>query len=138
MRELNKIIVHCADTRIDQNFSIHDVRRWHTDPKPNGRGWSDVGYHYYIRLNGEIEVGRSIEKQGAHCSGQNKDSIGICFEGGKESDGSKWSKPFDCQIESFKNLSNSLDLVVGDTLDICGHYEFSSKTCPNFNVKILF
>lgn len=132
MRIIESIIVHCADTRTDQNFSVKDVREWHKT-----RGFNDVGYHYYIRLSGSIEKGRPIEKIGAHCEGHNSRSIGICFEGGKNPNGSKWDKPKTEQINSFKSLYESLINRFGE-LSLHGHYMFSShKTCPNFDPCIL-
>lgn len=45
------------------------------------KGWSGIGYHYYIRTDGRIYRGRPRETVGAHCIGKNKNSIGVCFEG---------------------------------------------------------
>jgi N-acetylmuramoyl-L-alanine amidase len=137
MRNLDKIIFHCADTRIDQSFSVETVRKWHTDPKPKGRGWSDIGYHYYIDLKGTLHKGRPIEKKGAHCKGYNKGSVGVCFEGGKKADGSKWDKPKPTQLETARVLIGYLRATYNDNLTIHGHYEFSSKSCPNFDVCII-
>ena len=44
-------------------------------------GWAGVGYHFYIRKNGDIFRGRPIDTVGAHATGHNYSSIGICFEG---------------------------------------------------------
>lgn len=132
MRLINEIILHCADTKITQNFSVKDVRRWHVEE----RGWSDVGYHYYIRLNGKIERGRPVEKSGAHCKDHNANSIGICFEGGKLSNGDKWVIPMLPQMTSYTKLKDYLFAVYGH-LKVSGHYEYSSKSCPNFDVNIL-
>ena len=82
MRDLNRVILHCSATPEGREVSVETIREWHTDPPPRGRGWSDIGYHYVIHLNGEIEIGRPIEVQGAHVSGENEDSIGICYIGG--------------------------------------------------------
>lgn len=136
MREINEIIVHCADTKTSQDFDIEDIRRWHTDPKPKGRGWSDVGYHYYIKLNGKLQIGRPIERSGAHCSGRNKNSVGVCFEGGKDQTGEKWNNPTTEQFHTFKGLKTYLFLLFGE-VKISGHYEYSSKSCPNFDIGIL-
>ena len=78
MREINKIIVHCSATRENENFDVAEIRKWHVE----GRGWSDIGYHFYIDLYGEIHKGRDISKIGAHCKGHNRNSIGICYCGG--------------------------------------------------------
>ena len=132
MRKINEIIVHCADTKTNQSFNIEDIRNWHV----NERGWSDVGYHYYIKLNGKLQLGRPIEKSGAHCKGRNANSIGVCFEGGKTPKGDTWNSPTPEQFNTFKDLKVYLFRLFGD-INIRGHYEFSSKTCPNFNVVIL-
>ena len=57
-------------------ITASDIRQWHLE-----RGWSDIGYHYYIRYNGDIEPGRREDRVGAHAYGFNSRSIGICLEG---------------------------------------------------------
>ena len=57
MREINEIIIHCADTKTNQSFDIDDVRDWHL-----ARGFSDVGYHYVIALDGTVWYGRPLEQ----------------------------------------------------------------------------
>ena len=100
MRKINEIIIHCSDTQEGCDVTAADIRRWHTTPKEKGgRGWRDIGYHYVIRLDGTIEVGRTIERVGAHCIGRNGEdhnshSIGICYIGGrhmKEDGTSVWA-----------------------------------------------
>ena len=50
MREINKIILHCSASRCDKDFDVNDIKEWHLQ-----RGFTDVGYHYIIKLNGEIQ-----------------------------------------------------------------------------------
>lgn len=131
--DITEIIVHCADTKTSQDFSVEDIRRWHVE----GNGWSDIGYHYYIKLNGDIFLGRSIQKAGAHCFGHN-DELGVCFEGGKFDNGEPWSEPMAGQLKAFKKLKDGLDITLGKNLIVKGHYEYDKgKTCPNFDVNIL-
>jgi len=133
MRDLSGgIIVHCSDTRTNQSFNVDDIDRWHRE-----RGWTGIGYHFYIRLDGTVEKGRSLDKAGAHTFGHNKNTIGICFEGGKNENNEKWDKPTDEQIDSFSWLVNSLEIVLGRKMTIKGHYEYANKTCPNFDIDIL-
>ena len=94
MRYINEIIIHCAETKTNQSFSIDTVRKWHIEE----RGWSDIGYHFYIQLDGTVWNGRPLEKSGAHCKNRNRSTIGICFEGGLNPDGSKWDGPTQEQI----------------------------------------
>lgn len=61
-----------------------------------GRGWSDIGYHHVIRLDGIIETGRPIGRPGAHIYGFNANSIGIVYIGGLDKD----LKPKDTRTRS--------------------------------------
>lgn len=78
MRKIDEIILHCSATPEGREHDVEDIRRWHVD----GRGWSDVGYHYIILLDGTVQAGRPVNIQGAHCKGQNKTTVGICYIGG--------------------------------------------------------
>jgi len=125
---INKLIVHCSATREGQDITVDTIRDWHLK-----RGWSDIGYHYVVKLDGTIETGRSVELMGAHVKGHNKDSIGICYIGGVEADG-KTPKDTrtDKQKDSLLNLLVTLKHVYGD-ISVYGHRDFSSKACPSFD-----
>ena len=129
MRQINKIIVHCSATREGQNIPVETIRKWHVD----GRGWSDIGYHFYIDLYGEIHKGRDIAKIGAHCKGQNRNSIGICYCGGVEADG-KTPKDtrLDCQKEALTAVLRTLKAMYPHAV-IHSHNDFANKACPSFN-----
>ena len=129
MRQINKIIVHCSATREGQNIPVETIRKWHVD----GRGWSDIGYHFYIDLYGEIHKGRDIAKIGAHCKGQNRNSIGICYCGGVEADG-KTPKDtrLDCQKDALNAVLRTLKAMYPEAI-IHGHRDFSNKACPSFD-----
>ncbi len=129
MRKINKIIIHCSATREGEDISAATIDRWHRD-----RGWSGIGYHYIVSLNGNIEYGRPIDKQGAHVKNHNKGSIGICYIGGLD----EHLDPKDTrtieQKESLLDLIKTLKrLHPGATVH--GHNEFAAKACPCFNVE---
>lgn len=132
MRDINRIILHCSATVEGNDYSVDTIRVWHKK-----RGWSDIGYHWVIRLDGTIEVGRPLEKSGAHTKGENKDSVGVCYIGGLDEDG----KPKDTmnpeQEKAWRMIVLSLRTLYGD-LTIHGHNEFSNKACPSFIVKEKF
>ena len=136
MREIKKIIIHCSVTPEGKHFTVDDIRRWHTLPvAKGGRGWSDIGYHYVIYLDGSVHTGRPVEKIGAHCKGQNAGSIGICYIGGLAA-GSKIPKDTRtaAQKSALRLLVDSLKgKYPGATVH--GHNEFAAKACPCFNVK---
>ena len=133
MRDLNRIILHCSATKEGQDFSAATIRGWHV----NGRGWRDIGYHWVIRLDGSIEVGRPLDEKGAHTKGHNKDSVGVCYIGGLDENG----KPKDTmnpeQEKAWRMIVLSLRTLYGD-LTIHGHNVFASKACPSFIVKEKF
>ena len=130
MRKINKIILHCTATKEGQDFSVDDVRRWHLK-----RGFSDIGYHYLIYLDGSVHKGRPIEMAGAHCSGQNKDSIGVCYVGGLDSNNKPKDTRTDEQKEALVKLVKQLmEEYSLDKDDVFGHYQFAAKACPCFNI----
>ena len=71
MRDINKIILHCSATREGQDISTETIRGWHV----NERGWSDIGYHFVVLLDGTVDKARPVERQGAHVRGHNKGSM---------------------------------------------------------------
>lgn len=130
MRKINKIIVHCADTPEGRDVRAAEIKSWHTKE----RGWNDIGYHYVIDLDGTIEPGRPIEVAGAHCTGHNADSIGICYVGGCDAK----MQPKDTRTEEQKaSLITLLKYLVAKYpgAKIYGHRDFSSKACPSFDAK---
>ena len=129
MREINKIIVHCSATREGENFEVAEIRKWHVE----GRGWSDIGYHFYIDLYGQIHKGRDIAKIGAHCKGHNRNSIGICYCGGVEADG-KTPKDtrLECQKKALVAVLRTLKAMYPNAV-IHSHNDFANKACPSFN-----
>ena len=131
-RQINNIILHCADTPSDMDIDVTDIRRWHVDE----RGWRDVGYHYVVTLNGTVQIGREEGRIGAHCRGYNRDSIGICVVGGRDKE---TNKPADTRTKLQKE---SLTKLLGWLKDkypeavVYGHTDFDdNKTCPNFSVE---
>lgn len=133
MRKINKIIIHCSATKEGNPVTVDDIRRWHVQ----GRGWNDIGYHYVIELDGTVKQGRPQIAQGAHCFGQNENSIGVCYVGGLDED----MKPKDTrtpeQKEALKSLIFKIQSVFPEAT-IHGHNEFSAKACPCFDVSAEF
>lgn len=130
MRKIDKIIVHCSATKEGQEFDVEDIRRWHVD----GNGWKDVGYHYVIKLDGQIQFGRPLEQAGAHAKGHNETSIGICYIGGLDGEGHPCDTRTSEQDESLELLIAYLTRVFPG-IELYGHNEFSNKSCPCFDVK---
>ena len=129
MRSINEIIVHCSATREGQDIPVETSKKWHTE----GRGWTDIGYHFYIELDGTIKKGRDIDKSGAHCKNHNRNSIGVSYCGGVEADG---KTPKDTRTEAQKeSLLHVLKTLIAmfPLATIYSHNEFANKACPSFD-----
>ena len=136
MRKINQIVVHCSATREGQHFDVHDIRKWHLQ-----RGWSDVGYHAIVLLDGTIQPGRPEELSGAHAAGHNAHSLGIVYIGGLELDG---QTPKDSRTPAQKLAMRAQILEwmheYGVTVEnVVGHRELPgvAKACPCFEVETL-
>jgi N-acetylmuramoyl-L-alanine amidase len=126
-----------------------EIRRWHIEDND----WSDIGYHYVIRRSGTLEPGRPLEKVGAHTTGHNIGSIGVCLVGGLQ-DGTGGDANNDGTIDDLENRFRgkpennftplqyiTLTRVIKDLLirfphaSVHGHNEFAAKACPCFDVR---
>lgn len=133
-RNITEIIVHCTATPEGKEFTVDDVRRWHTTPvSKGGRGWSDIAYNYLIGIHGEVWEGRNIDTVGAHTVGHNTQSIGVCYVGGMDKAN---KKPKDTRTLQQKAslLSLLIDLKkLYPQARIYGHRDFAAKECPSFD-----
>ena len=129
-RDIKEIIIHCSATPEGKNFTVADIKKWHL-----ARGFSDIGYHYVIYLDGSINKGRDESKVGAHCEGHNSNSIGVCYIGGLTIDG---IKPKDTRTEAQKKSLISLLKELKckyPQAKIYPHYKYANKACPCFDAE---
>lgn len=130
MRKINKIIVHCTATPAGRTVTVADVDKWHKE-----RGWSGIGYHYLIGINGEVWKGRDESAVGAHVSGQNADSIGVAYAGGLTASGKlSTDTRTAAQKASLLKLIKELKAKYPNA-KVFGHSDFSNKACPCFDAK---
>lgn len=94
------------------------------------RGWAGIGYHYYIRKDGEVYTGRPIEFIGAHCPNNNQKSIGICLEGDFRKE-----QPTDEQLKSCKELVEMLRQRIPSIKRVLNHSDLYATQCPVVNLK---
>ena len=127
-RNIKEIIVHCSATPEGKDFTVADIKRWHL-----ARGFSDIGYHYVIYRDGSIHTGRDESIIGAHCTGHNTNSIGVCYIGGCVSNG---KTPKDTrttqQKQSLVKLLKELKTKYPQA-SIHSHRDFANKACPSFD-----
>lgn len=127
-RTINEIIIHCTATPEGKDYTVDTIRQWHRQ-----RGFSDVGYHYIIHPNGQLDDGRDVNVAGAHCSGHNSHSIGIAYIGGMTADNkSAKDTRTDEQRTAIKRLLRALRSIYPKA-KIHGHRDFAAKACPSFD-----
>lgn len=129
-RNITEIIVHCSATAEGKDFTTAQIKQWHL-----ARGFSDIGYHWVIYRDGSVHPGRDESKIGAHCTGHNSYSIGVCYIGGCAIDG---ITPKDTRTEAQKatliKLLKELKAKYPKA-KIYPHYKFAAKACPCFNAE---
>lgn len=133
-RNIKEIIVHCTATKEGLNQTVEQIKKYHTAKPPMGRGWSDIGYHYVIYLDGSIHEGRNINISGAHCTNHNTNSIGVVYVGGLDSKGKSKDTRTKEQKESLIKLLKNLKTLYPNA-KIYGHRNFANKDCPCFDAK---
>ena len=128
-RKITEIIVHCSATREGKDFTVADITVWHQK-----RGFTTIGYHYVVYRDGSLHEGRDINIAGAHCTGHNTRSVGICYIGGLSKAGAPKDTRTDAQKKTLLNTIKELkELYPAATIH--GHCEFANKACPCFDVK---
>ena len=143
LENIHSIVVHCSATREGKNFTAKDIDKWH-----KARGWSGIGYHRVIRLDGSVEQGRDFTRRGAHVAGNNTNTLGICLIGGLDYAGKSKDTFSDQQFHALHNeILNIMQFC--NITSIKGHRDYSPdlngdgiiqrnewiKECPCFEVS---
>lgn len=152
-QNIDSLVIHCSATRAGQDVRAADIDKMHQE-----RGFAMIGYNYVVDLDGTIEVGRPLTRDGAHCntaglSGKsyNKHSIGICYVGGLD----RFGNPADTRTAAQKlALAELVYRLISEypIVEVIGHRDASPdrnhdgkitpnewvKQCPCFDVKSEF
>jgi len=160
MRPINLIVIHCSAspngvslfrgapggppiiTPVSVINGWHATRGFHRDPSDRAvfnPQLTAIGYHFVIYTNGCTVAGRSMEEIGAHVTGFNQKSLGICLVGTDKFTPAQWvalrelvrslqAKFPDAQVVGHRDLSPDLNKN-----GIVEKFEWL-KTCPGFSV----
>lgn len=128
-------------------MSANEIRRWHTDPPKyeirngkrvnvGGRGWSDIGYHKVVHLDGSVSMGRPESQVGAHVANRNARTIGYVYVGGIDANDRKRGKDTrtPAQKRTMERLTREAIERYGLT-KVSGHSDYANKACPCFNAR---
>lgn len=143
-KAIRRVFIHCSATRAGQDIDAATIRSWHLR-----QGWSDIGYHFVIRLDGTVERGRPEHLPGSHAKGYNTGSIAMVYVGGLDAQGQPKDTRTPAQLTAMADLCQELlDAYPGATL--LGHRDISPdkdrdgvvephewlKVCPCFDVRL--
>ena len=133
MRRIDTLVIHHNGV---PGRTIENIRRSH-----KARGFDDVGYHVVVEESGQIRKGRPLGRAGAHVTGLNAHSIGICLIGnGNQRDFNE--AQYDALLELLVGYCDHFGL---DETNIYGHRETgplvpkgkaTKKTCPGRKVNL--
>jgi len=124
-RAVHSVFLHCSASDLPEHDSVDVIEDWHKQ-----RGWDGIGYHYFIKKDGTIQVGRDLEKIPIAQSGHNTGSIAICLHGLKK------EKFTNDQYNSVVSVCSAIrGQYMPQKIKFRGHCEVSSKTCPVFDYK---
>ena len=115
---IHRVFIHCSASDHIHHDNIETIRTWHLK-----RGFADVGYHYFIRKDGTLEMGRDLSKTPAAQKGHNLGTIAICLHGLKEENFTHK------QCETLRTLCDQIYQHY-DNISFHGHAEVSKKACP--------
>ncbi len=122
MREIDCILVHCDDNS-NPKWGLKELEILH-----KGKGYLEIGYHFWIDFDGEIHKTRPVWMKGAHEETKNATSIGICLHGR--------------HVFTAAQMASLEELLI----DLCKKYDIPAKhifphnqfdtdrTCPNFDI----
>jgi N-acetyl-anhydromuramyl-L-alanine amidase AmpD len=130
LSRVDYLVVHCSATPPRLNWTAKDIDRVHRQ-----QGWLSIGYHFVIRRDGTVDIGRPETAQGSHARGVNDRSLGICLVGGVDDKGRADDNFTPEQFASLRALLRQLK-AKHPAAKIIGHRDVpgTRKACPSFDV----
>jgi hypothetical protein len=167
MRDIKLIVIHCSASPNDRTLftgkpgqpgfmtPAQEIDAWHKaraftrSTYWRGRqnaSLTSIGYHFLIARNGALFTGRHEDEVGAHATGWNSASLGICMVGTDEFTPEQWTTLRACVSGIAGKYAIPLappELKVVDRKGfvvrkgVCGHRDLPgvAKVCPGFDVQ---
>jgi N-acetylmuramoyl-L-alanine amidase len=143
-RACHTLVWHCTATPEGKEFTRAQIKAMHLV-----RGFTDIGYHQLIHLDGSVSPGRSEDKEGAHVSGHNRGTLGYSYVGGVDSAGRAKDTRTAAQKSTMVRLTKEAIAKYGLVM-VLGHRDLSPdrdrdgvvepfewvKVCPCFNAAV--
>ena len=127
-REATKmIVIHHTGNPYDDDLSAKTLHASH-----RAQGWAGIGYHFVVRKDGTIELGRPDIAVGAHAEGFNYCSIGVHVCGNFNI-----AEPTEAQLNALPmllaDICDAYGLIASDSV-VMGHRDLMATECPGNNL----
>ena len=123
----NRIVIHHTGNPDDDDLSAKTLHGSH-----RAQGWAGIGYHFVVRKDGSIELGRPDWAVGAHAEGFNYCSIGIHVCGNFN-----LAEPTEAQLNALPillaDICDAYGLIASDSV-VMGHRDLMATECPGNNL----
>lgn len=130
MRKISELIWHCTATPEGREHSVADITAWH-----KARGFTTIGYHKVVHLDGSVSDGRPETTVGAHVQGHNTGTLGYVYVGGMTAD-MKSAKDTRTPAQKATMLRLTKEAIAKYGLTkVSGHNQYAAKACPSFDVR---
>jgi hypothetical protein len=139
-RRIDLLVIHCAATPNGRPNTAADINAWHHQRgfRRNARlmtkyayslALKHIGYHWVIQVDGTLESGRHPDEIGAHATGHNSHSLGICLIGTDRFTVAQW--------DMLAALARACQETYPSIKRVLGHFDLPgvTKYCPGFNVR---
>jgi N-acetylmuramoyl-L-alanine amidase len=127
-RKINRIVYHCTATQPDATIA-GILKYWRDKLK-----WKSPGYHILVTADGQWSMLQDFNLPSNGVEGINRDSIHISYIGGIDRAGKAKDTRTAGQNAVFEACYHLFSKKVPAATHH-GHYEFSNKACPSYNVK---
>lgn len=124
-RKVHTVFWHCSASDRSEHDAAEVMERWHRE-----KGWSGIGYHGFLKKNGDMQMGRSWDRIPAAQEGYNYGTLAFCLHGLAK------DRFTTDQLDSMYNLSSALTNM-DPGLRFRGHREVSPKLCPVVDYKAI-
>lgn len=125
--DTSRIVIHHTGNPTDDDLSAEQLHRSHLN-----LGWAGIGYHFVIRKDGSIELGRPDWAVGAHVESFNYCSLGIHVCGNFN-----LAEPTEAQINALPmliaDICDAYGLIASDSV-VMGHRDLMVTACPGDNL----
>lgn len=123
----NRIVIHHTGNPDDDDLSAKTLHGSH-----RAQGWAGIGYHFVIRKDGTVELGRPDWAIGAHAYGFNSESIGVHVCGNFDK-----VEPTEAQLNALPmllaDICDDYGLIASDSV-VMGHRDLMATDCPGSNL----